>query len=98
MTRKKGKPSWFKMFNHQKALIDSVSDEVAGKALKAVFQYFDNRELEPKNLDGLTFAVFSAIKPYIDESYEDYDKSVAYGRKGGQTKQANKEKSTPPNI
>ena len=97
MARKKSKPSWFKMFDHQKALIDSVSDEVAGKALKSVFQYFDDRESEPKDLDGLTFAVFSAIKPYVDESYDDYEKSVSYGRKGGQAKQANKEKLTPPN-
>lgn len=68
--KKDGRPSWFKMFLHQKALIDSVSDETAGKALKAAFRYFDNEEIA--ELDPLAFAVFSAIKPYIDESFADF--------------------------
>ena len=68
--KKEGRPSWFKMFLHQKALIDSVSDEMAGKALKAAFRYFDNEEVG--ELDPLAFAVFSAIKPYIDESFADF--------------------------
>lgn len=71
---------WFKMFLHQKALIDSVPDETAGKALKAAFRYFDSKEMD--DLDPLTFAVFSVIKPYIDESFSDYEKSVETGRSG----------------
>lgn len=77
---KKKRPSWFKMFSHQKAIIDSVSDETAGKALKAAFAYFDN--LEICNMDSTVFAVFSTIKPYIDESYSDYQKQVDSGRAG----------------
>ncbi len=77
---KQKRATWFKMFLHQKALIDSVSDEVAGKALKACFAYFDTGEL--KDMEPLTFAVFSAIKPYIDESISDYRKSQEYGYKG----------------
>lgn len=72
---------WFKMFLHQKALIDSVPDETAGKALKAAFRYFDSREMD--ELDPLAFAVFSVVKPYIDESFNDYQKSVDTGRAGG---------------
>lgn len=68
--KKEGRPSWFKMFLHQKALVDSVSDETAGMALKAAFRYFDNEEVG--ELDPLAFAVFSAIKPYIDESFADF--------------------------
>lgn len=66
------RPSWFKMFRHQKALIDGVSDEIAGKALKAVFEYFETGGI--MELDPLTFAVFSSIKPYIDESYDDFER------------------------
>ena len=72
---------WFKMFLHQKALVDSVPDETAGKALKAAFRYFDSKEMD--ELDPLAFAVFSVIKPYIDESFNDYQKSVDTGRAGG---------------
>lgn len=81
---KQERPTWFKMFLHQKALIDSVSDEVAGKALKACFAYFNGEELP--ELDPLVFAVFSAIKPYIDESWTDYRAKQERGRKGGAPK------------
>jgi len=47
-------------------LIDSVPDESAGKAIKAVFQYFENGEVTP--LSPLEFAAFSALMPYISES------------------------------
>lgn len=81
---KQQRPTWFKMFLHQKALIDSVSDEVAGKALKACFLYFNGDDLP--ELDPLEFAVFSAIKPYIDESWVDYRTKQERGRKGGAPK------------
>ena len=77
------------MFVHQKALIDSVSDEIAGKALKACFAYFDNGEI--CDMDPTVFAVFSAIKPYIDESFSDYQRSVDSGRAGAGKRWANGE-------
>lgn len=73
MAKKKDRPSWFKMFIHQKALIDSVPDETVGKALKAVFAYFEDGEIP--NIDPLAFAVFSAIKPYVDESFADFEQT-----------------------
>lgn len=87
MAKKNGRPAWFKMFLHQKALIDSASDETAGKALKAVFQYFDTGEVV--ELDQAAFIVFSAIKPYIDESYADYQRSVETGKAGGNKRWGN---------
>lgn len=74
------RPAWFKMFLHQKAIIDSVDDATAGKALKAVFQYFDTGETV--DLDQMAFIVFSAIKPYIDESFLDFQRSSEAGKKG----------------
>lgn len=74
------RPAWFKMFRNQKALIDSVPNESAGKAIKAVFQYFENGEVV--EMDALEFAVFSSIKPYVDESMEDYEKAIETGKAG----------------
>ena len=72
---------WFKMTLHQKPLIDSVSDEVAGKALKAAMAYFQDRT--QTELDPLTMAVYSVMKASADEALAGYAKAVEYGSKGG---------------
>lgn len=77
-----GRPSWFKLFLHHKSLIEAVPDEVAGKALKAALRYFDTGEVA--ELDPLAGAVFAALKPHIDEAFEDFRRSVDTGRAGGQ--------------
>lgn len=81
MAKGEKRPSWFKLFLHQKALIESVPDDVVGKALKAAFRYFDTRE--ESELEPLPMAVFCTIKPYIDEAFADYDRDVKNGHKGG---------------
>ncbi len=81
MAQKERRPSWFKMLRNQRALIDAVPDVAVGKALKAIFAYFDSGEV-PDNLDPLEFAVFSAVKPYVDDAYRDYERSVEAGRTG----------------
>lgn len=82
MAKKESRPAWFKLFRHQKALIDSVPDESAGKAIKAVFQYFENGEVP--TLSPLEFAVFSSIKPYVDESFEDFAETSRKNRENVQ--------------
>lgn len=89
MSKKTSRPSWFKMFLHQKALIDSVPDETAGKAIKSVFQYFDTGEAPA--LDPLTFAVFAAIKPYIDEAFDDFKRTQEKNRANVQKRWAQKD-------
>ena len=81
MAKTAGRPTWFKIFLHQRALVDAVSDETAGKALKAAFRYFDDGEIE--QMEPMVFAVFSTVKPYIDEAFRDYAESVAHGKRGG---------------
>ena len=78
MAKSAGRPTWFKMFGHQHALIESVPDATAGRALKAVFRYFCTDEMD--ELDPLAFAVFSAIKPYIDEAFSDFESSSKKNR------------------
>lgn len=80
MAKKENRPSWFKMFRNQKALIDSVPDETAGKALKAIFQYFEYGEVV--DMTPLEFAVFSSVKPYVDESINDFEEAVKAGKAG----------------
>ena len=72
------RPSWFKMFRHQKPLIDSVSNETAGIVIKAAFEYFETGEIP--QLEPLEFALFSSIKQYIDESYEDFERKSEQNR------------------
>ena len=71
MPRKNNRPMWFKMFLNLKALIDSVPDETVGKAIKAIFTYFDSKEIV--EMDPLVFAIFSSLKPYVDESFSDFE-------------------------
>lgn len=81
MSKGEKRPSWFKLFIHQKPIIDSVPDEVVGQAIKAAFHYFATKE-EPQ-LDVLPMVVYSSFKPYIEESFADYERDVRNGHKGG---------------
>lgn len=80
--KKAGRPSWFKLFLNQKAMIDAVTDEAAGKALKAALHYFDTGEVA--DIEPLAGVVFAAMKPYIDEAFQDFQRSVDTGRSGAQ--------------
>ena len=42
---KEKRATWWKMFYHQRAVIDSISDEEVGRGLKAAFQYFDGEDI-----------------------------------------------------
>ena len=75
------RPSWFKLFLHQKPIIDSVPDDVVGKAVKAAFYYFATRE--ELELDVLPMVVYNSFKPYIEESFADYERDVRNGHRGG---------------
>ena len=83
---KEKRPSWFKVFLHQKPLIMELSDEAAGAALKAALTYLDDGEI-PNDLNPTANMLFNAaFKPYVEESIEDYNKAIENGRKGGQAK------------
>lgn len=71
------------MFYHQRAAIESVLDEDAGKGLKAAFRYFDGEEISPGDLSPAAFTVFCVMRPYMDESRQSYEKAVEDGKKGG---------------
>mgnify|MGYP006915416764 CR=1 FL=1 len=60
MRKKKG-PTWWKMFEFQRPVIESVSDADAGKGLKAAFQYFSGEDVDELTLTQGAFSVFSVI-------------------------------------
>lgn len=92
--KREGRASWFKIFLHQKALIDAVPDESVGKALKAALSYFDTGEIPI--LNPLENAVFSSLKQYIDESMQDYQKFSEAGQKGNKKRWGNE--VSPPDT
>lgn len=79
---KEKRATWWKMFYHQRAVIDSISDEEVGRGLKAAFQYFDGEDISTEDLTPQAFTVFCVMRPYIDEAIQDYEKAIAQGRKG----------------
>lgn len=83
---KKERPSWFRVFAHQKPLMKMVPKEVLGEVLLAAMDYFD-LGTEPQ-LDERGMILFSTFKDSIDESYSDYiarvhNSRVAYQRRKG---------------
>lgn len=74
--------TWWKMFAHQRAALESISDNDVGKGLKAAFAYFDGEDVEQIGLSPAAFTVFCVMRPYIDESMRDYEESVANGKEG----------------
>jgi len=84
MAKREKRPSWFRIFLHQRPLIEAVPDHVVGKALKAALLYFDTGE--ERELDELSLAVYSTFKPYVEESFRDYERDLENGKRGGRPK------------
>ena len=42
--------TWWKMFYHQRAVVESIPDIEVGQGLKAAFRYFDGEEVGPTDL------------------------------------------------
>lgn len=78
--------TWWKMFYHQRAAIESVTNEDAGRGLKAAYKYFDGEEISNDEMTPGAFTVFCIIKPYIDESICDYEKAVKNGKDGAESR------------
>ncbi len=80
---KKKRATWWKMFYHQRAAIESVSDADVGSGLKAAFRYFDGENIDFSAITPAACTVFCVMRPYIDEANADYAASVEHGRDGG---------------
>lgn len=76
------RPVWFKLFLHQKTIIDAVPDEAAGKAIKAAMAYFSLGVAEPP-VDPLAAVVFASLMDNVDQAVQDYLRDTQNGAKGG---------------
>ena len=88
---KEARASWFKLFLHQKPMMDAVPDEVLGRAIKGAMAYCEKGEEAP--LDTVEQLLFLMFKPYIDEAQADFQKKAENGKKGGRPK-----KQTKPEV
>ena len=78
---KQNRPGWFKVFLHQKPILDCLPDAALGKAFKAAMNYFETGE--QADLEPIEAIAFASFKVYVEEAYTDYYTSVENGKKGG---------------
>ena len=85
----------FILYTEQKAVIDKLSDEQAGRLIKAIYEYVSTGEM-PK-LDSVLDLVITPFKTILDKDKENYEKvcklRAEAGSKGGKQKLANASKS-----
>lgn len=82
MTDKKKAP-WFKFWMRNKNNFDAMTDEQAGKTLKALLNYYDTGE-EPQNLDPWENATFNNMRQELDECAKSYQARVERNRTNGE--------------
>lgn len=83
---KEKRVTWWKMFSHQRAAVESVGDKAAGAGLKATFRYFDGEDIPDGSLSPQAFTVFCVIRPYIDEARRDFEESAKNGKRGAEAR------------
>ena len=88
MAKQKG-ASWWKVFYHQRPVIESIPDSDVGAGMKAAFRYFGGEEIAKSELSQAAYIVFCSMKEQIDESKHDYALSVEKGRLGGNKRWGN---------
>jgi hypothetical protein len=79
MSKPKGRPTWFKLFLSQKAMLDAMPSEAVGDALKAALQYFDDGSSPA--LSPLAQVAFASLKEHADEAAADFSATSAKNRK-----------------
>ena len=81
----------FILYTEQKAVIDKLTDEQAGKLIKAIYEYVATDNMP--QLDYLLDLIITPIKQSLDKNKEKYEevskKRAEAGAKGGKQKIAN---------
>ena len=82
--KKVGHASWFKLYSERHGeILNVVSDECAGKAVKAALNYLKTG-MPPDNLQGVELVVFTSLKQSADEAIADYQKKSVGGKAGNE--------------
>lgn len=94
------------LYTATKDIVNLLSDEQAGRLMKAIFCYESGEPLP--DMDGMTLVAFTSVKGYLDKDGEKYDiisqKRKEAGAKGGRKKKeeeqaiANDEKAKKANA
>ena len=86
----------FVLYTEQKAVINKLSDEQAGKLIKAIYEYVETGEMP--ELDNVLDLVITPFKTVLDKDkakYEEVSKARAEaGSKGGKQKKETKAKAS----
>ena len=97
MARKSDEKRSFKLYNDYRKHFEIMTDEEAGKVIKAIFAYVNNEDVQ--ELDGAACMALSFIEAQLDRDREAYDRKCEVnkenGTKGGRPrkKQEDPEKS-----
>lgn len=92
MAKKTGRPSWFKVFLHQKAAIDEMPDEIVGRAFKAAMQYFETGEVP--EIELVARGIFAPMRESVNEAFADFEETSEKNRRNVQ-KRWDKKKAPP---
>ena len=82
MAKASGRPSWFKVFLHQKAAIDEMPDEIVGRAFKAALQYFETGDIP--DIELAARGVFAPMRESVNEAFADFERTSNKNRENVQ--------------
>lgn len=81
----------FVLYTEQKAIFDKLSDEQAGKLIKAIYEYVEKGKID--NIDEITNIIITPFITVLDKDMQKYEetkkKRAEAGAKGGKQKVAN---------
>lgn len=78
---KQKRATWFKVFLHQKAVFDALSDEDVGSGFKAAMQYFETGEASNCMTLGASI-VLMILSKSIEEAVNDFETASNFGKRG----------------
>lgn len=84
------------LFTEQRAAFDYLSDEDAGKMIKAIYAYADEGTIP--NFEGAMMSLFSLVRSQIDRSREAYQKKCEQNRKNSRKRKNLLAKSDEPST
>ena len=87
---KKRKLTWFRMYIQHKSILETLSSQSVGNALKIALEDFDKggEDFDPSSSisDKETLIAFAAFRQGIDDSLNEYKARIEDGKRGAEEK------------
>ena len=80
------RPTWFKIQITDRPIVDMLSNEAVGEAVRAAVCYFDTGE--DGDTSQLAKPLYVLLKAHVDDAWSDYKRAVEDGKKANQGKDA----------